>query len=570
MELKSARSLGFPSCYRIILNIFNISEHILSDRIPVHVSFFIVMPYHHGIFVLLSLALASSLPAQVLRYESRFEDGAPSLEAPLSDIDGDGAPEYFGLVNQGGVVSGVYYSMEKQQALVTFTIPPSLTLESDRLSDLNSDGLVDIVYQSWDPVAKLSHAVARSGLDGSILWTRTDLPDSLAAPILIGDHDGDGVDDFVANLLPNEVIWLSGKDGSTLQRNVNILGNDFYSWIEAAGDLDRDGIPDYFATERFGAHWALSGATDKLLFTIIANGQVKGVGDVSGDGQDDYVVTSGSTFDCIENSVDIYTGSPPQLLGEIPLRTQGDPSWRVEIKSNDWNDDGVNELLLMGGQEIFPGAGCPPGDPFPIGYFRIHSFANGLDLYSTVAAGDMRVDKFFGWFFEQDYDGDQRPDVLVKGVSGVRAFSTKPHLESNIVSISQSSGGALQFSLDATSRYSQLEGFLLVGVGEPRRGSRISYLPGYGLNWGIALPFGVIPETHQIWQLRGSGKPAEQRFSLSLDADGKGVLDFTFAPGEIPARLIGKKLRFCFLMPDDQIPELPESSTEAVVIEVLH
>ncbi len=523
------------------------------------------MVHHYGFFALLSLALASSLPAQVLRYESRFEDGAPRLEAALSGIDGDGVPEYFGLVKQGGVASGVYYSMEKQQALVTFSIPPYLHLNSDRLSDLDADGLVDIVYQSWDPIPQLSHVVARSGLDGSILWTRA----ILASPILIGDHDGDGTDDFVSNLLPNEVIWLSGKDGSTLQRNLNILGNTVYSTIEAAGDLDRDGIPDYFATNRVGPHWALSGATDKLLFTNYVKGQVKGVGDVSGDGQDDYVVTSGSEGKCIENSVDIYTGSPPQFLGEIPLRTHGDSSWWFEIKSVDWDGDGINEILLGGAQELFQG-GCPPGEPYGFSHWRIHSFFLGRDLHSSLSSDPLKVLRDFGRFIEHDYDGDGRPDLLATTSDAVRAYSSKEHLRADVNSISQATGGRIRFFVDVNSRYSLLDAFLLFGVGTLREGSDFSYVSKYGIQEGVALPFGVIPETHQIWQLHGSGKGAEQRFTLPLDANGRGVLDFTFAPGEIPARLIGKKLRFCFLMPDDQIPELPESSTEAVVIEVLN
>jgi hypothetical protein len=122
----------------------------------------------------------------------------------------------------------------------------------------------------------------------------------------IGDVDGDGVDD-VTTSAPNKdiggaaagrVYVFSGKTGKRLWDQSGAPGDRLGIGIEAAGDTDRDGIPDVVAgAPGAGKAYVYSGDDGHVLLTLeqrqeneLFGQKVADVGDVNGDQYDDVLV----------------------------------------------------------------------------------------------------------------------------------------------------------------------------------------------------------------------------------------------------------------------------------------
>ena len=122
----------------------------------------------------------------------------------------------------------------------------------------------------------------------------------------IGDVDGDGVADFVTSAPTNahggesagRIYVYSTKSGRLLWTADGEKGDELGTGVEAAGDVDRDGIPDVVASAPGGGRaYVYSGRTGKILRTFTAENKtdefgrhVSGVGDFDGDGFADVLV----------------------------------------------------------------------------------------------------------------------------------------------------------------------------------------------------------------------------------------------------------------------------------------
>ncbi|MFK5955066.1 MAG: hypothetical protein QM477_01325 [Planctomycetota bacterium] len=519
--------------------------------------------------------LVQSLSAQVYQFELELPNPIPL--AQLSDIDGDGIPEYLAQgLNAQGVLSGQIYSIAREEVLVEWA-----TLDTDGMVlsglgdgyDLNGDGFFDVVFAESNGLTGEAELEARDGRTGAVLWHRSDfhLPARLLrTPAAIGDRNGDGVIDFVQPIAGGEVVHFSGADGTTLQRNPSGFFNAADEYTKA-GDLDRDGIPDYFA-QFFFSTWAFSGATDQILFSIPIVRILESlayVGDTNGDGFDDFAYYRVGANGEAE-PMEIWTGSGPVKLGEIPGHHPGENSHAFPILHYDWDGDGTQDLVSWGLEGSIPySSPAPP-------YFRIHSFSRGEDLVVLPVGHVPSIYNHTFVYFQEDYDGDSKPDPIYGTNSQgglVDVVSLKEHLTANVPSISQSAGGVIDFTVDVTPRFAFHDGLLLVGVDGRYTGNEVfnssEFWLKFGVRYELALPFGRALFTNQIWRLRGSGRSKESRFTLTFDAMGQGHLTLAIAPGEIPLDQVGHKLKFAFLLPDVDDPQFPEGTTEAVAIEVL-
>lgn len=154
-----------------------------------------------------------------------------------------------------------------------------------------------------------------SGRDGAVLWAYDGSPwDQLGFSVRgVKDLSGDGHGELlvgapfadVGAFNSGSAFLLSGVDGAVLRAfHGTGIGDQLGNSVSAAGDVDGDGTPDLLlglpgadvAGTDSGAAQVRSGATGDLLFIVPGESSenrleaVASLGDVNGDGRDDFAV----------------------------------------------------------------------------------------------------------------------------------------------------------------------------------------------------------------------------------------------------------------------------------------
>jgi hypothetical protein len=156
---------------------------------------------------------------------------------------------------------------------------------------------------------------------------------------MIGDTDGDGVDDFVTSApdranggaKAGRVYVYSGKDGHLLWQFDGHAGDELGSGIEAGGDIDGDGIPAVLASApKLDTLYALSGKDGHVLLTLHGKphenfGQhVASLGDIEGNGHAAIVVGAPGESPQASGHCYIYSGKDGHLLLDLAGDRAGD------------------------------------------------------------------------------------------------------------------------------------------------------------------------------------------------------------------------------------------------------
>lgn len=161
----------------------------------------------------------------------------------------------------------------------------------------------------------------------------------------VGDVDHDGVDDAVVSAPAHPpqgngagIIYLySSKSGKLLWKHTGPKGSLLGNGVEAAGDVDRDGIPDVIAgAPGIGKAYVLSGKDGAVLRTFSAHTgdegfgtKTVGIGDFDGDGIPELAVGAPSPADASPGKpiypgyVYVYSGKTGKLLWRLPGESAG-------------------------------------------------------------------------------------------------------------------------------------------------------------------------------------------------------------------------------------------------------
>jgi len=382
---------------------------------------------HHAPPSLIALAaLAATARPQTPLYDHRglAGDSLGQSVATVGDVDGDGfddyavgAPHGAGLQPDAGYVA--LYSAAT--GTVLWTRPGANTGDLlgwsvSGIGDIDGDGAGDLVagMPGLDYLGQTDNggALVLSGATGAYIvgWVSVFGGDQLGFAVAgTGDVDGDGIGDYALGSPFSSAVHpsggyasiTSGATGNTLrfyapEQSGGLLG---YS-LDAAGDMNGDGVPDLLAGApgwsppggigglNYGKAYVLDGAVDhsaiyskvgsapgELLGTSVAGGH-----DLTGDGLPEAAFGSPGALvgTSPQGRVSVWSSNAGSLalLFDIYGAAPGDELGAAVDLIPDTDGDGVADLLVG-----VPGA--DPGLPAvpDAGLAQLHSGASAALLY---------------------------------------------------------------------------------------------------------------------------------------------------------------------------------------------
>lgn len=295
--------------------------------------------------------------------------------------------------------------------------------------DFNGDGLDDIMVGSLTlgeadfilGSANLSNATALSFKitdSAGIFFSASDSP--------LGDFNGDGYDDVIlSSKYEDSDFVVFGQGGSTNISTSSLNGSNGFAITGAAntyagysvsgvGDINGDGYDDAVSLSKTTASivFGHSGASPASLSTASLNGtngfnvtglsfgSVHSLGDINGDGYDDFaVVTSGSGYVVFGHSgafgasFDVGT-----ISGAIGFKLASTTSINDVEAAGDFNGDGYSDFLVLDQHSAYVVYGHQSGFPSTLSLNNLDSTQelriDGYDLSSVQRAGDINGDGF--------------------------------------------------------------------------------------------------------------------------------------------------------------------------------
>lgn len=242
-----------------------------------------------------------------------------------------------------------------QQLLWQIPSPPSSTqrIEMYPYTDHDGDGYRDLLEavllnSSTTPTQAIQVV---SGRDGSVLWSRTDPVGRLR---YAGDMNGDGRPELLV-LQPTfgrigyvSVSVYSTSANAVLWEASGLESHGFGSAFLGNLDLDADGRPDVVViTSSFTHSWVYAYANSgrplfsfSLLPTKIAI-SLGSLGDVNGDGGDDFVI--GATDPSDRGALVVVSGRTGAVIRESYGLLPGDRTAEHASNLGDLDGDGVND-----------------------------------------------------------------------------------------------------------------------------------------------------------------------------------------------------------------------------------
>ena len=235
----------------------------------------------------------------------------------------------------------------------------------------------------------------------------------------IGDVDGDGRTDFVTSAPSKNigganagrVYVYSSKSGRLLWSVDGKPGDQLGIGIEAAGDVNRDGITDVVASAPgIGKVYVFSGKDGKLLLTMTAEnradtfgGHVSGAGDVNGDGTADVLVGAPDN-NKQRGAAYVYSGKDGKLLVKLTGEREGDQFGAAVSGST-----GKTGTLLM--------VGAPLGGANHHGRTYVYKSLDARPAFTFDADASGQALGAMFLSVPGDMDGDGFPDIYASDFS---------------------------------------------------------------------------------------------------------------------------------------------------------
>jgi len=240
--------------------------------------------------------------------------------AAIGDVDGDTIPDVaIGIVGWGAGVGAVEARSGLSGNLIWrffgTTAGEGMGQRVASAGDVDLDGVPDVIGSSTAFLngGSAGRVAVISGATGNSIYDKFGIANLLQAwgfdASSAGDIDGDAIPDlavaatatlWTAGIGQGEIYFYSGANGAYIRTISATPGTRFGESIAPAGDVNGDGLGDLLVGEPLGPNLSLggaslfSGATGSIIATFPgsnATGQAVAVGECTGDGIDDFVMS---------------------------------------------------------------------------------------------------------------------------------------------------------------------------------------------------------------------------------------------------------------------------------------
>ncbi len=253
--------------------------------------------------------------------------------------------------------------------------------------DVDKDGTLDVIVGA--PMGanskgiRTGYARVHSGKDGRVLlrWFGHAFDELFGYRVAgLGDINGDGFPDLAVGTPHDQrggkdsgsVQVFSGKDGKRLYDYIGAPNDHAGRALSAAGDVNKDGRPDFVYGGEATLHKGLvgrvrvvSGRTGKALYTLKGSMpgvdefsmSVGGLGDINGDGYADIAVGAPSGLNAKSEQtgyVRLFSGKDGKELATVFGTKAGDYFGYFVANAGDVNGDGVPDVIV--GADLAGGA----------------------------------------------------------------------------------------------------------------------------------------------------------------------------------------------------------------------
>ena len=272
------------------------------------------------------------------------------LVTAAGDLDGDGHPDL--LARESGGVMRTYYGDGTGHLTRMNRWGAGWNAASQVSSgvDWNGDGRSDVLAVIPSINNGSLRVYAGTGLRD--LDRSASFPTVAGADVvrLLGDVNGDGYVDAVARVRSSDTLqYLPGAAGGTFgsPRVIGRGGWNAMTLIEAAGDLDNDGVPDLLARDSSNRLLRYSPRRDLTFKPTLAIGtgwqgitSVVGGGAFNSDANADVVALRGS-----DHALLVFRGAGPGVLKDYVVLRSGQSDLAQLIAVGDYDGDGHNDVL---------------------------------------------------------------------------------------------------------------------------------------------------------------------------------------------------------------------------------